>query len=89
MGKGVRADVTGGHSLKPVIANGRGSAQRRFDVALFEEAALRGGVRPHASQTIGLELHRVSSAWSLSSVLPRKNGNTAVRRSECMSAAER
>jgi hypothetical protein len=56
--------VTGGHSLKPVIANGRGSAQRRFDVALFEEAALLGGVRPHASQTIGLELHRVSSAWS-------------------------
>ena len=51
----IRADVTCGHFLQAVVADGRRCAQRRFHVTLFQQAALLCGMRPNTREAIGLQ----------------------------------
>ena len=44
------------HFLQPVVAHGRGRAERRFHVAFFEQPALLRGMRPDARKAIRLQL---------------------------------
>src|SRR5579872_4265612 len=51
----LRRDVAGRHLLQAVVADSGGGAEAGVDVALIDDVALLGGVRPDAGETIGLE----------------------------------
>src|SRR5580692_986111 len=56
------AHGTRGPALEPVIPDGGGRAQRRVDVARFEQVPLAGRMGPDARVAVGLELEPYRAA---------------------------
>src|SRR5579884_1526068 len=56
MGKGLRADVPGGHLLQAIVAYRRSGVDGAFRVTFLKEIPLLSGVRPDTSKAVSLQL---------------------------------
>src|SRR5436190_1270856 len=64
--------VKAGARYKRVVADLLGGVQRFLDITLFEKALLRGEMRPHAGEAVGLQFdaHRHLVGFRLAHGLP-------------------